>query len=274
MENNLDDIFDPLEGKQKKPKSKRWILISLAFALLIAAIIVVSYFVFVKKEEPKGLEAVHTELERFETFAQNQSMESQKNDEFDKLIAEIKARHQDGSTPKPEQPAMQARQNPNTNNQMQQRQIKESQTKEVQNKETQEQMPQMQAKPMDFNPPKPAFNASQKQAKSSNQMPAPMKQNKQEKKVKTPNEMSASDAFNSLETPKGFYLQVGVFSNTPNTDFLNKLSSFAYRVEKLSRQGKIVNRYLVGPFKTRAEAEAKILDITQKVTKPVLVEIF
>lgn len=310
MENNLDDILiDPLEEKQKKSKSKRWVLIGVAFALLIAVVAIVLYFVFVRKEETKGLEAVHSELEKFETFAQKQSLESQKDDEFDKLIAEIKAKHQDKAleetqkqagetsrvqeTPKDQNKdlikalqetqgvqEMKPQENEMQKNEIQERGIQE---KGVQQKEILK--PQIKQDKMQDQAPnqiKPSNTKAQEGVIQKNQAPKietkkAVEKKSQEKKspkaTDSPSKLSASSAFDSLEIPRGFYLQVGVFEKTPNAEFLNKLSSFSYRVEKFNNKGKIVNRYLVGPFKMREEAEAKILEVTQKITKPVVVEI-
>lgn len=309
MENNLDDILiDPLEENQKKPKSKRWVLIGVALVLLIAVVGIVLYFVFVRKEETKGIEAVHSELEKFETFAQNQSRESQKDDEFDKLIAEIKAKHQNPSDQKAPQEevkpsneemkvseaisqAPKTQETQNDQNKDQNRDLIKAlqETQGVQTKPQEKEEPQIKQEikqdKMQNQAPKQALlqpsNAQEKvilkkptakieTKKTTEKKPEP----KQSSKASNPpSNLSASSAFNSLEIPRGFYLQVGVFSNTPNADFLSKLSSFSYRVEKFNNKGKIVNRYLVGPFKTRMEAEAKVLEVTQKVTKPVVVEI-
>lgn len=272
MENNLDDILvDPLEEKQKKPKSKRWILISVALVLLVSVVAIVLYFIFAKKEENKGLEAVHTELERFETFVQKQSMESQKDDEFDKLIAEIKAKHQDASPQSQSNESTKTNETPKAQAMDQKKDLVKA-LQETQGMKPQEQKTHQQ-KPQDQSIKQPLAQSSkeEKAVQKKPKVEAKKIEEKEEKPISS--NLSVSNAFDSLEIPKGFYLQVGVFSNTPNPDFLSQLSTLPYRVEKFNKQGKIVNRYLVGPFKTRIEAEAKILEVTQKITKPVVVEI-
>lgn len=303
MENNLDDILiDPLEEKQKNPKSKRWVLISVALVLLIAVVAIVLYFVFVK-EEAKGLETIHTELERFEANTQKQSLESQKDDDFDKLIAEIKAKHQDAPEQQKTQQGESPKQVSETTQETQEnkgliqamQETQKMQTIKPQEKEKQEKVqPQIsQDKSENQAPKQPLLQASQStqalnvkpKEKTPQKISTPKVQetkkavekkaeeNKKPKEVKSQNNLSASSAFDSLEIPRGFYLQVGVFEKTPNADFLSKLSTFSYRVEKFNNKGKIVNRYLVGPFKTREDAESKILEVMQKITKPVIVEI-
>lgn len=275
MENNLDDILiDPLEGKQKNPKrSKRWILISLAFGLLIVVAVLVLYFVLAKKEkEAQGLEAVHSELERFESLVQKQSVESQKDDEFDKLIAEIKAKHQGASDQKTTPTAPEASQKPSTpiseptqtSNDPAMDLIKTLQKTQGMNENQSDSKPQSQAsqnkKPEQSTKPQQEIPAS----------PTPREQTPPKQNVA---DFSVAKAFDSLEVPRGFYLQVGVFEKKPNMGFLAKLSDFSYHVEKMNSKGKIVNRYLIGPFKTRKEAEFRLQEVAQKVTRPMIVEL-
>lgn len=303
MENNLDDILiDSPKGQEKQEKSKRKILIGVASALLIAVVIVVIYFVMMKKEEPKGLEATHSELEKF--AKPEVAPKSKEDEEFDKLIADIKARHSESnqtqiSQSKPEEKTQGANEIQKVENSASkedsliQSKIEEM-TKASQEESQITQKPiEQESKQIDKTqnakePVKQERKQIQKETKKQeNQIQKPQKQSKkvepkevrakkqdnksQEKKTAK----SASQTFNALEAkiPHGFYLQVGVFANKPNAEFLNQISNYPYKVEKLDRNGSVVERYLVGPFSTREQAQEKMEEVEEKVTKPIIVEI-
>ncbi|MFC3846947.1 SPOR domain-containing protein [Helicobacter baculiformis] len=69
--------------------------------------------------------------------------------------------------------------------------------------------------------------------------------------------------------PKGFYLQVGVFSKTPNTKFMEAFVKYPHQIQELKGQ----KRYLIGPYPTREQADAKLKEVSQDVGKPVHIEI-
>ncbi|MCK0499710.1 SPOR domain-containing protein [Helicobacter pylori] len=69
--------------------------------------------------------------------------------------------------------------------------------------------------------------------------------------------------------PKGYYLQIGVFSNTPSKDFLQTLKTFPYQMEKKDS----LAHYLIGPYKTKEEALKQLENAAKNFkNKPVLVE--
>nr|WP_041594958.1 SPOR domain-containing protein [Helicobacter cetorum] len=112
---------------------------------------------------------------------------------------------------------------------------------------------------------------------------------KVKKKIKQVNEREArlnlskkskkeflADATNLKETPrmdsvmaKGYYLQVGAFSNAPNKDFLQALKAFSYQVETKDA----LTRYFIGPYKTQEEALQQLSNVAKNFNnKPLLVE--
>ncbi len=69
--------------------------------------------------------------------------------------------------------------------------------------------------------------------------------------------------------PKGFYLQVGVFSKTPNPKFMEAFMKYPHQIQSVNGQ----KRYLIGPYNTREQADAKLEEVSHNVAKPVHVEI-
>ncbi len=69
--------------------------------------------------------------------------------------------------------------------------------------------------------------------------------------------------------PKGYYLQIGVFLNTPSKDFLQTLKTFPYQIKKKDS----LTHYFIGPYKTKEEALKQLENAAKNFkNKPVLVE--
>ncbi|MCQ2856776.1 SPOR domain-containing protein [Helicobacter pylori] len=68
---------------------------------------------------------------------------------------------------------------------------------------------------------------------------------------------------------KGHYLQVGVFAHTPNKAFLQAFNQFPHKIEDRGA----TKRYLIGPYKSKQEALMHADEVSQKVAKPVVIEI-
>jgi len=65
------------------------------------------------------------------------------------------------------------------------------------------------------------------------------------------------------------YIQVGSFSKyTPNKKFLSTItrSGYDYAYHRVVQQGKIVNKLLVGPFKSRADAQSALMSVRKNIT--------
>jgi len=64
------------------------------------------------------------------------------------------------------------------------------------------------------------------------------------------------------------YIQVGSFSKyKPNKKFLNSITrnGFDYTYHRVVRNGRILNKVLIGPFKNRAEARDALMRIRKKI---------
>ncbi|WP_027326911.1 SPOR domain-containing protein [Helicobacter pametensis] len=305
MENNLDDILvDSPEQPVDKDQSKRKILIAIASVLLIATVGIVAYFILAKPEKPKGLEVTHAELEKFVNPDQAQTPKSQVDEEFDKLIAEIKSKHESPDDQlaqpqvikksEPSQQPSQTAKEPTTPIQALQKinvdptQSKDSQSNAEQNTPKPETTPKASvdkdqmsklkksttpvSKPEPKSEPKPV---SPKVTTPKSEISKPTAPKAKQVTSTAPKSQTAIQTFGSIQKkiPNGFYLQVGVFGSKPNAEFMKKLSGFAYQVQKMDQNGRVVNRYLIGPFKSRAEAQAKVSEVASKVAKPLIVEI-
>ncbi|WP_104639594.1 SPOR domain-containing protein [Helicobacter bizzozeronii] len=100
--------------------------------------------------------------------------------------------------------------------------------------------------------------------------PKPQEPPKSVAKAPTPTPQNpAPKALSAPSIPKGFYLQVGVFSKTPNPHFLEQIKQYPHQVQEINGQ----KRYLIGPYANREQADAQIAPITEHIGKPVHVEI-
>ena len=279
MENNLDDILvdSPVE---KKPQAKRKILIVFALILLVVAVGLVAFFVL-NQEEKREIEISHTELERMVNPQEAQS--SPKTDDLDKLIAEIKAKDSQNATKEQKEAKTEIKQETKTVEEKSKMQDKTAQNASPSKEEPkrvmlEEVMKKMEQREQEVEPKvekqqiKPKAQKQEEQKKQGMQKKQEIKP-KQDRMKQDPKR--AAQAFDALQdkVPSGFYLQVGVFQNKPNEGFLQKISAFKHEIEKVNRNGNVVNRYLIGPFMTRGEAQAQIKAVQKIVPKPVLVEI-
>lgn len=67
----------------------------------------------------------------------------------------------------------------------------------------------------------------------------------------------------------GYYLQVGAFSKTPNRAFIDSLNNYSYRTQEIMINSNVITRYLVGPYKSREEAQRDYERVSRDVAKPV-----
>lgn len=283
MESNLDDVLiDNLEEKAPKKSNKRIILIIVASVVLLGVLGVSSLMLAKQEPAPKNpeLSELEAELEKLSPPIEEPKQNKQE-DEFDKLIADIKNKQsqedaKSSTTPAQEKKPLIKSEKP---------QIKgaesksEPQEKKVENPEHKIDL-QLEDLPAST-PIKQEAKAEPKVATPKPQAPkvAPKTESKpqkvQKEKEKQAPKKSASQLFQSVEqsVPKGFYLQVGVFGGNPQASFMNKLKAFPYKSEKIQRNGKVLTRYLVGPYTSREMAQSKVEQVTQSITKPVIVEI-
>lgn len=67
----------------------------------------------------------------------------------------------------------------------------------------------------------------------------------------------------------GYYLQVGAFSKTPNREFLNNLGNYSYRIQEIMINSNVITRYLVGPYKSREDAQKDYDRVARDIATPV-----
>lgn len=272
MENNLEDILvDSIETKPSTKSKARMIIIAIASIVLIAVLGILAY-VLLKKETPKNPEFNNSELEKIVPTQPQQ-------DEFDKLIAEIK--HKDTLVQQAPVSNEIQPQESTTPNKEEKSVIQQSDTSKIQKKEEKKEEKNTQEIAQ---APKP-MPKEEKVEKAPIAKPAPKKEEpkkivekKETKPIKDKKPApSASKAFESVKTataPKGFYLQVGVFGGKPQNAFISKIAPLQYKTETIQKGGKVLTRYLVGPYKTKNQAENMIFDVMQTLgIKPIVVEI-
>ena len=67
----------------------------------------------------------------------------------------------------------------------------------------------------------------------------------------------------------GYYLQVGAFSKTPNREFLDNINNYSYRTQEIMINSNVITRYLVGPYKSRDEAQRDFDRVARDIGTPV-----
>lgn len=67
--------------------------------------------------------------------------------------------------------------------------------------------------------------------------------------------------------PKGTFVQIGAFSKMPEDKYLNNITSkgFSYKVYKVSINGKMFHKVLIGPYSSRGQAKNATDDIKKKL---------
>lgn len=62
---------------------------------------------------------------------------------------------------------------------------------------------------------------------------------------------------NGSAPTQGFYWQVGAFEKEPNAEFLTLIKKYSYRIQHIVLNNKPNTRYLLGPYKSRAQAPSR-----------------
>lgn len=297
MENNLDDVLiDTLEGKSQKKSNKRIILIIVASVVLLGVLGVSALMLTKQDLKPESQNSEFDEQLEKISILEEPKIENESNNKIadkeveqddvkiNKLIADIKTR-QSQETVKPniiqaqnkkktqveEQEAVNLDKSLQTEKTHAQKNIKESnqteKNRKIANKSEEKVIP---------SDPKPK-KKEEVIPITKNPIGEKKIQTSQTKKLKTtiPSDKSASQLFQSVKksVPKGYYLQVGVFGGTPQTNFINKLKAYPYITDKIQYGGKVLTRYLIGPFPIKEMAEQKIEEVAHNITKPVIIEI-
>lgn len=264
MENNLEDILvDNIEEKPSSSSKVKIIVIGIASVVLIAVLATLVYVLF-KNEPPRNPEFDNAELEK---IAPTQPVGVE--DDLDKLIAQIKNKEQITQDSVPTH---------------QETQIREKDIMPVDESAQKNTMPELEKK--DALPEKKQTSQIQNEKQNipvkvteEKIQPKVKKQEskKKEEKAQSNPTPSASKAFETIKTsviPKGFYLQVGVFSNEPQKQFITKIKKYSYKTDTIQKNGKILTRYLVGPYQSKDESKEMIFPLMQSIgIKPVIIEI-
>ncbi len=78
---------------------------------------------------------------------------------------------------------------------------------------------------------------------------------------------------NGQVAEKGFYIQVGSFTNKPSADFMRQISNYSYRVYAGTSNGQQTTKYLVGPYPSRVEASRDLPSLRILVSEPIHFEV-
>ena len=97
---------------------------------------------------------------------------------------------------------------------------------------------------------------------------SPSKQKKITQQVRIINRNNNGDIATS-----GYYLQVGAFSKAPNKAFIDKINLYNYRVQEILINSKVITRYLIGPYKSRDEAQKDYASVSRDIATPIYLHI-
>lgn len=76
-------------------------------------------------------------------------------------------------------------------------------------------------------------------------------------KPQTPKPSSTPTQSNGSAPTQGFYWQVGAFEKEPNAEFLALIKKYSYRIQHIVLDNKPNTRYLLGPYKSKAQAPSR-----------------
>lgn len=107
-----------------------------------------------------------------------------------------------------------------------------------------------------------------KKAEKKQQAIPTIKQQKAPQQVRVVNRSNNGDIATS-----GYYLQVGAFSKAPNKEFIDKINVYSYRIQEILINSKVITRYLIGPYKNRADAQKDYENISRDIATPIYLQI-
>jgi len=95
--------------------------------------------------------------------------------------------------------------------------------------------------------------------------PKPVVKKTEPKKVVKPVASTTSSTITSK--PKGTFVQIGAFSKMPSVKYLNNIKSkgYSYKIYKVSINGKMFHKILIGPYNSRGQARLATDDIKKKL---------
>ncbi|CUU40166.1 MULTISPECIES: SPOR domain-containing protein [Helicobacter] len=292
----LNDILINDDDLQKQNRTKR-LMMMIAMALIFLFILIAVVFVVTRDEE---------ELSERQMAANSGLTPLEPSDPFVQIPLETKETEKD-----PFQQVLEDIRNRAENNQVAQSTTTQEPTPPrqpiVENKPTQQ--PVLPSKPVSqptqTQPAKPVKPANMTATTNTTKEPTKPAQTAAPKPATTkptttpttatplkPAQATQSDPnniasiFSDVSTPqmdtskngqiaeKGFYLQVGSFTNKPNAEFLKQISNYSYRVYMgTSTNGQATTKYLIGPYKSRTEASRDLPNFKALVPDPVHFEV-
>ncbi len=243
----LDDLLISNNDEEIKSDGGKKILLLGAIAVLLLAIVVLVVYLLQgdsKEQEVESFDATQKPLERVDvqtptpqetTDYGQEPIAENSDDQFQRIIDQIKSQQQGGNQNLPSAPQAQTSQP----------------TQPVQ-------------------PAQPA----QPEVKSPSLPPQAKPQAKPQKPsaVETFKDVQTSDpSIQGGVATKGFYLQVGSFSKfAPNKQLLGLIENekLSYRMQKSGDN----NRLLIGPYATKQEAQSHLSEIRSKINKDAFIK--
>lgn len=229
----LNDILIGGEDSRAR-QTKKLILLIVAIVILVLAIAIIALSMTGSNEEETiiiGTENANPALPN--SSFDNVPVNNTEEDQFEKIVQEIKARQQNNATEAASVPAAPA--------------IPPEAPKATMPNKSAQQAP----KAVVSSQPRVAS------ATTSNRQTA----------------SSAFRGNNGDIAESGYYLQVGAFSKTPNKAFLDNLNKYSYRIQEIMINSKVITRYLVGPYSSRDEAQRDYNNVARDITTPVFLEV-
>lgn len=301
MKQELNDILINDDDLQKQNRTKK-LMMMVAMALIFLCVLIAVIFVLTSSDEESteqkiaqenGLVAAPNGTSGFEPVELGNNQDSQ--DQFQAILDNIRKQQgldndsQESNQPKPTQPSL-----PTSTQTSKPESIKPEPVKPA---------PVLPSKPTENpkkpEPTKPAVKEPTNQQEVAKNPLKPAQPTPSTQTPKTPSPApganqtqtpgsnnSVVNAFNEVSTPrmdtskngqiaeKGFYIQIGSFTNKPNAEFLKKISNYSYRVyDGASSNGTQTTRYLIGPYSSRTEASRDLPNFKSLVANPIHFEV-
>lgn len=285
----LNDILIDDDDLQKQNRTKK-LMMMIGMALVFLSVLIAAIFIITREEDELGekITAVNNGLspidESGSEFVNVPLENEQEPDPFQKILDDIRSREPQAqanaqsaqpsqpSQPTPAQPTPAKVAQPKVESKVAQAPAESKKPSAPVLPATPAKPKQVESKPKEA--PKattPAKSEPKKADSTPKQQPA------------TPAPQSVASAFDNVPTSKmdtsrngqvaekGYYVQVGSFSNKPNEEFLKKISNYSYRVYGDSKSG--LTKYLIGPYKSRIEASRDLPTYKMLVSEPMHFEV-
>ncbi|PAF41592.1 SPOR domain-containing protein [Helicobacter sp. 11S03491-1] len=272
----LNEILLGDHNNNQPSKTKKLILMIIV-AIIIVFILLVVVWKMTREEPKEQVSTIDNSIQKMDTFHDENENSVQTNDnfenmsiddmskteednKFDKIVQDIKSK-QLGSTQESAQES----------SKIEKPVLGDSHNHQALQSET-IQEPALS--------PDKNITKSNKSQKTLTAKTSPKKEDKKPQKQSSsaakPKQASAKiqASKNGSIATAGHYLQIGAFSKTPNKYFLEKIKKYSYRIQtSTNNNGQTITKYLIGPYKSRTDANRDVLQITTDIGKPIHIEI-